>query len=480
VKREEALVEKARREKARRKLLAFVRYTFPAYLPAPHLHRLAERLEAVERGKCLRLMVFMPPRHGKSELTSVRFPAWYLGRNPDKPVILASYAASLAESKSRECRAVVEGPAYERLFGKLSCVDEPVHLGEARAVKSWRIEGHRGGLLAVGVGGGITGQSAKLILIDDPVKNRAEANSLTVREGIWGWYTSSARTRAEADTAIVLIMTRWHEDDLAGRLLQAAKLDPEADQWEVLHLPAIGDDGAALWPERFSIDELRRIEASIGDWEFEALYQGNPRPPKGALFERQWFSTIVDEAPPELRWVRFWDIAATVEETGDPTAGGLVSGLDPDGVMYIGDMVWERKEWPDVYDLIKQAALLDGPGVTVGVESVMLQKGMIQELMRDPKLIGHTIVGVPVDRDKKQRASPWAQRAKMRKVALVKGPWVGPFLNEICAFPFGANDDRVDAVSGAVQMLATSGVGFADVPQAETERSRWAVGGGKG
>jgi len=353
-------------------------------------------------------------------------------------------------------------------------VDEPVHLGEARAVKSWRIEGHRGGLLAVGVGGGITGQSAKLILIDDPVKNRAEANSLTVREGIWGWYTSSARTRAEADTAIVLIMTRWHEDDLAGRLLRQAELDPTADQWEVLHLPALDGEGRALWPERFPVAELQRIKASIGSWDFEALYQGRPRPLEGAIFKREWFK-VVDRAPEGLRWVRFWDLAVSVKATADYTCGARVA-LAGDGTLYVADVIRGRWEWPEARRIIVQAAVADGGG-EIGLEKVAFQLAAVQELRREAALVHCAIREVEPDKDKLARALPWAARAEAGKVALVAGSWAGAFLTEVCDFPFGEHDDQVDAVSGAVQMLATSGVGFADVPQAPDEKSRWAIGG---
>jgi predicted phage terminase large subunit-like protein len=447
-----ALWEKARREKARRSLLEFVSYTFPAYVRAAHLDKLAGKLEAIERGEIDRLMVFMPPRHGKTELAGIRFPAWYLGRHPDDPVIFASYAASLAHSKSRECRNLIESQAYQNVFGRFSCVDEPVELAEdERAVQAWRIAGHRGGMIAAGVGGGMTGYGAKLLIVDDPHKNRQEANSQTMREQVWGWYTSTARTRPEPGAAIVLIQTRWHPDDLAGRLLKLAETDPKADRWEVLHLPALSEDGQALWPERFPVEELEKTRATIGSWEFEALYQGRPRPLEGALFKREWFR-VADRAPEGLTWVRFWDLAVSVKETADFTVGGRAA-LAEDGTLYIADVVRGRWEWPAAKKIIIQTALADGPG-EVGIEKVAFQLAAVQELRQEPALLAHTIREVEPDRDKVARALPWAARAEAGKVVLVIGDWIGDFLAEVCDFPLGEHDDQVDAVSGGVQMLA--------------------------
>jgi len=452
----EAAREKARREIGRRRLLDFTIYTFPSYQCATHLRLLAEKLEAVERREISRLMVFMPPRHGKTELAGVRFPAWWLGRHPEDPIIFASYGATLAQGKSRECRDLVESQRYQNIFGRFSCVDEPVDVAqEQRAVAGWRIEGHRGGMLATGVGGAATGYGAKLLIIDDAHKNRQEANSAAMREAIWGWYISTARTRLEPGAVIVLIQTRWHQDDLAGRLLRQMETDPRADQWQVLHLPAISEEGQALWPERYPLEELEKIKATIGSWEFAALYQGHPRPLEGALFRREWFR-IVDHLPAGIRLVRFWDLAATTKTTSDYTAGALV-GLGEDGTLYIGDVTKGRWEWPDARRNIRLMALADGPAVVIGIEEAMLQVAMTQELRREPQLATHTMRGVRVETDKVVRANAWAARAEAGKVALVAGPWIGNFLSEVCDFPMAEHDDQVDAVSGGVAMLARLG-----------------------
>lgn len=419
----------------------------------PHLQLLNRRLLDVAAGRVNRLMVMMPPRHGKSELSSHYFPAWFAGRFPDKRVILTSYEADFAASWGRKARDTLEeyGP---QVFGVN--VDPT-----SSAANRWNILGRRGGMTTAGVGGPITGRGADLFIIDDPVKNAEEAHSPTIRERHWQWYQAVARTRIEPGGAIVLIMTRWHEDDLAGRLLRQMEDDPEADQWEVLRLPAIAEEadplgrepGQALWPDRYNEQDLAAIRASVGEYTWEALYQQRPAPPGGSVFKREWFRQIVDQAPEGLRWVRFWDLATSTAKTADWTVGALV-GTDREGRIYIADIVRRRSEWPDTRKLIVATAQQDGRTVRVGVEKVAFQLAAWQDLMREPELLGHAVEAVPVDKDKELRARPWAARAEAGKVILVRGPWLGKFLAEVETFPHGEHDDQVDAVSGAVQMLA--------------------------
>ena len=211
----EAARELLARRIARRHLLPFTKYTYPRYQPELFHRFLADALNDVVEGNCNRLMVLAPPQHGKSELVSVRLPAYWFGRRPDDPVILTSYAASLAHSKSRQAREVVESPSFKALFPNVTTSRT------SRAVDNWTLADHRGELVAAGVGGPITGHGALLGIIDDPFENYAQAESATVRENVWQWYRSTLRTRVWEDGAIVLVLTRWHEDDLAGRLLKA-------------------------------------------------------------------------------------------------------------------------------------------------------------------------------------------------------------------------------------------------------------------
>lgn len=436
--------------------LGLARLANPNWWQTPrHLRLLNRKLLDVAAGRIKRIMVMLPPRHGKSETCSHYFASWYLGTFPDKRVILASYEADFAASWGRKARDTLEeyGP---QVFGV--SVDPT-----SSAANRWNIFGRRGGMTTAGVGGPITGRGADLFIIDDPVKNAEEANSPTVREKHWQWYQAVARTRIEPGGAIILIMTRWHEDDLAGRLLRQMEEDPKADRWDVLRLPAIADEndplgrlpGKALWPERYDEEDLAGIRASVGGYTWEALYQQRPAPPGGAVFKREWFSKVLGQAPDGLRWVRFWDLATSTASAADWTVGAKV-GADRDGNLYIADIVRQRMEWPDTRRLIVATAKQDGPDVTVGVEKVAFQLAAWQDLMREPELMGYTVKAVGVDKSKELRAQPWAARAEAGKVYLVRGSWIGEFLSELETFPHGRHDDQVDAVSGAVGLLSQS------------------------
>ncbi|MFT8720610.1 terminase large subunit domain-containing protein, partial [Acetobacter sp.] len=283
---EKARSELKRRSAGRSGLLGFTQYTMSDYMVGPQHRLLCDRLDAVERGEIKRLMVFMPPRHGKSELTSKRFPAWFLGRNPTKQIITASYGATLAQGFGRDVRNIVASPEFGLLFPGVGVASD------SAARDNWHT--NKGGVYtAMGVGGGLTGKGAHVALIDDPVKDRQDAESPIIREAAWDWYRSVLRTRLMPNGAIVLVLTRWHPDDLAGRLL-AEMENGTGEEWEVLSLPAIcvSDHdalhrgiGEALWPKVFPVAELKNIEKSIGPREWSALYQQNPTPGEGTLFK---------------------------------------------------------------------------------------------------------------------------------------------------------------------------------------------------
>ena len=413
-----------------------------------------------------------------TELTSIRFPAWVLGNYPDARVIETSYSADLALYNSASVRNVVAGSAFHGLFPNVK-VDFA-----SRSAEQWRIAGRRGGIRAAGVGGGITGFGANIFIIDDPFKDRQEADSQATRAKVWGWYTSTAYTRLEGDDGVmIVVMTRWHEDDLMGRLLAAEGSDPKADKWFRVHLKALAEpadpndphdtpdplgraDGEPLWPGKFSTEALLRIKANVED-DWDALYQGRPLPPDGVMFQRSFFPTdkILDPlnpadaarlADPGIRWVRFWDLATSIRKEGDYTVGAKV-GVDRSGNLFIAEIKRLKKEWPDAREIIIETALADGSTVTMGVEKVAFQTAAVQELMNSNVLLNITIHGIRPKGDKKDRAAPWASRAKAGKVYLVKGDWNAEFLSEICSFPHGKKDDQVDGVSGCVDMLVLIG-----------------------
>ncbi len=281
-------------EKARRRFRSYCEFMDPQFECPPHIELLCNALEEVERGEVDRLLITMPPRHGKSDTSSRKFPAWFLGRNPDLSVIMSSYGYTLTKGFSRDVRDAIESRWYRLVFDITTRDD-------ARMVNDFDIDGHRGGLLAQGVGGAVTGHGANLFLIDDPIKNQKEADSITYRDMIWNWYRSVALTRLEPGARIVLILTRWHRDDLAGRILAEEK------GWKVINLPALAVEpregvppdplgrkpGEALWPKRYSAEELRKKapggSKSVGSRVWEALFQGNPQDAESQKFKRAWF-----------------------------------------------------------------------------------------------------------------------------------------------------------------------------------------------
>lgn len=420
---------------------------------AGQVHRfLAGQLERVERGELDRLMLFCPPRTGKTELL-IHFVAWCLGRHPDWSLLYTSYGADLAWEKSGEARHVVTGEPYAAVWPQVRL--DPA----SRSVQRWRIAAHRGGLQAQGVGGPLTGKGGRLIVIDDPVKNRQEADSPTFREATWRWYTSTLRTRLEPDGRMILVMTRWHEDDLAGRLLRQAADDPLADQWTVVSLPALAEaadplgrpPGAALDPERYDTAALAQIRASIGSRDWAALYEQQPLPAGGAMFRQEWFK-IVPAAPVQAERVRYWDKGGG--GVGSDYTVGVRLARTTAGLFYVEDVV--RGQWSALgrNNVMRQTAESDGPGVAIYVEQEGGSGGKESAETSIRDLAGYIIKAETPRGDKALRAMPYAAQLEAGNVSLVAGAWNQPYIDELLAFPAGRNDDQVDASSGAFNKLA--------------------------
>jgi hypothetical protein len=286
-------IELAKRELSRRHLLDFVKFRFTAYRENWHHRVLANALERVESGELKRLIVNIPPRHGKSELVSVNFPAWCMGRNKDRSIMAASYSAALATDFGRKVRNIMDLAEYRLLFDTRLAED-------AQAKGAWATNG-RGEYNALGVGGAATGKGAGILIIDDPVKNREEADSEVVSESIWDWYKSTARTRITPDGAIVIVMTRWRDDDLVGRILEEQKKEGGIP-WEVVTLPAIAEEdeefrkeGEALWADYYTLENLKSTRSDIGFYEFNSQYQQNPVSRETQIFKPEMFKYITME-----------------------------------------------------------------------------------------------------------------------------------------------------------------------------------------
>lgn len=481
---------------AERDLLAFCKYVDGKHpVDALHVQVLAHKLEEVAKyilsgGKegISRLMVFMPPRYWKSQTASRKFPAWLLGKNPDLRIILTSYNADLASKHSKAVRDLIQSEEYSQVFGQLSSTNEPVELDpESKASASWEIADRNGGMQAAGVGGGITGFGANLLLIDDPVKGRKEASSETISDDQYEWYKSTAYTRLEDHGAVIVIQTRWDVTDLSGRLLNAMVSDEDADQWDVVFMPAIAPDekeypktheefvenllggvylpmggdqlgrkaGEPLWPMKHNADALRIKKANMDDFEFEAQFQQMPKLAGGNFFEEDDFD-VVPRAPAGLQWYRYVDLALGKTEQSDFNASGAVA-LDDEGEEYIRDMIRER-DLHHFLGSIKAAMLSDEEHGTIwGIEDNAFQSLVVQQFLSDRSLAKISIIGIPRksgDGDKTQWAQPWRLRAKQKKVHLVRGAWNLSFKREATAFPKGKNDDQIDTVSGGNQMIA--------------------------
>jgi predicted phage terminase large subunit-like protein len=445
-------------------LTAFKRHLYKLYNHAPHLEALDSALEQVEeyvRSGGLsgngRLIVEMPPRHGKTLTVSRLFPIWFLGRNPDKRVMLVSYGATLAHKNSRTARNMVRTLTYQGVFPGVTLA------GDSQAVDTWEIADHEGGCDAMGITGGATGKGAHILIIDDPIKNRQEAESDVYRARVWDAYVNDLYTRLEPGGAIIVMMTRWHEDDLIGRLLRQGEDDDDhAEHWHRLRMPAIAEEndplgravGEALWPWRYPLSRLKRIARTVGEYVWNALFQQRPVPAEGGLFKRAKFNRIEHANPAEFECVvRFWDLAMSEKTSADFTVGVKMAKTKT-GRYVILDVARKQLEWDEVTRFMADVAARDGAGVRIGFEKKGYMSRAGKALAQDPRLGRHAIFGYPKETDKITNALPLAARVGEDLVDLVDSFFTDTFLDEMCSFPNGAHDDQVDAAAGAYDMLA--------------------------
>jgi predicted phage terminase large subunit-like protein len=462
-----------RRYLAQYSMAHFMSYTYNNYKAAWYHKTICSKLDDWVEGKIKRLMIFTPPRCGKSALASERLPAYILGRRPQSNIIFASYGQDLANRMSRKVRECMRSLKYLRVFPHTTIGGVKYRLyknqhNERFAVQEWETA-QGGGQRSVGIGAGTTGYGCNYGIIDDPHKDRAEAESETKRQTTIDWYNTVFYTRLAPQARILIIQTRWHEEDLCGTLLKKAEEDPFADKWEIISLPAILEEpaendydirklGQALWPEWFSAEYLKTVRANLGIYNWSALYQQRPLPAGGGKIKREWFK-IIDKAPEGLKWSRFYDLAVSTKSTADYTAS-IQGAMDIDGNIYLRNMLRGRWEWPDVYKMILHTSSLEKK-TFVGVESNGPQKGFVDQLLRDKILRGISLKGFSMSVDKLTRALPWIARAEAGKIYLVQGDWIHEFLNECQLFTGHGDkhDDQVDSVSGCYIMMSVAGVG---------------------
>lgn len=424
-------------------LIAFSTLTHPNYVPSWHHRQIGEAMKRVKEGTCKRLIITMPPRHGKTELASIRFAPWVFTTCDDLQIITASYAGEFSDELGAKARGVIESEIYQSLWPHAK-----LRRG-TRAVSRWNTM-NGCSYYGVGVGGPLTGKGAHILLIDDPHKNREEAESDIVRGKVWDWFRSTAYTRLEKDGAVIIIMTRWHEDDLVGRVLESG------EEWEVLSLPAIAEEdevhrvvGQALWPEKYDADTLQTIERTVGEREWNALYQQHPTSPKGILFKVENVP-IIEAEPADYDWVRAWDFAS-LDHDGDYTAGVRIGFKE--GRIVIGDMVRFQGTPDRVFDVTKATASRDSKKTRIGIPQDPGQAGKSHVQAMSKNLSGYRIVSTPESGSKTLRAEAFAAQVNVGNVSLVRGPWNSAYLEELRAFPNGRHDDQVDASSRAYAMF---------------------------
>lgn len=449
-------------------LLDFTLKTKPDYQVNWHHRLICEYLDRFVSGDIKRLLVFAPPRHGKSELVSRRLPAYILGKYPDDALIACSYGADLASRMNRDVQRIIDDDLYRKLFPATKLSRSNIRTVATtgtylRNTDIFEIVGHSGVYRSAGVGGGITGMGFNWGIIDDPIKNRKEANSFTTRNATWEWFVSTFYTRQEKDAAILITLTRYHIDDMAGRILKAAE-DLGGEEWTVLNIPAILEKepppydprqiGEPLWSEKYDLTKLKRIEKTIGPFEWSAQYQQNPVPAAGGIFKRAWFGTPLDVCPQIIRQVRYWDLAMSARTSADYTVG-VKMGEGLDGHWYIMDVVRDRIDWGDLTDFMARVILLDSGLVTQGIEKTAYMSRAIQELNRDPRFHDFKIFGYPVESDKVTRALPFSAKCASGLVHVLNRHWTQTYIEELCTFTGegDAHDDQVDASSGAYLML---------------------------
>lgn len=464
---DEARRELARRELARRHFENFVLYTMPDYKMGWVHKEICRILEQFLRDcidkKRPRLMITMPPRHGKSELVSRRFPSWVLGVCPDEQIIAASYANTLAKRMNRDAQRIIDSPLYKNVFPctalygkKAKNEDGSISL---RNSEMFEIVGKKGSYRSAGVGNGITGMGCGILIIDDPFKDRADASSQTIRDNVWDWYSSTAYTRLSPGGGVLVTNTRWHEDDLSGRLIESMKAG--GDQWTIINYPAIAEfdepnrkAGEALHPERYPLQELESIRRTMGSYEWNALYQQRPSAQEGTLIKRDWMRYYRQSDLPQSFDVviQSWDLACTDGKDSDFVAGGVWGKKGAD--IWLLDIVHER------------LSFIDTVGAIVRMSAKWPQSN---EKLVEYKANGFATVSVLKDKvpglipiipkgDKTSRISAQTFWFEAGNVHIPEPSWVpaaGRYVEELVSFGAGAaHDDLVDMTSQALERLS--------------------------
>ena len=434
---------------ARRHLLEFVRWSHPAYVAGWFHRELCAELEWFSRevaaGRSPRLLIAAPPRHGKSEIVSKQWPVWHLGRHPGHELVVSSYGQDLANDMSRDARSVRDAVLEEVAFGW-----GHLEAGTTDGVELWKTKGG-GSYKAVGAGGPLTGRGAHALVIDDPFKNSEEADSEVIRESRWNWYRSTAYTRLAPGGGVLVMATRWHHDDLSGRLLK--QLAAGEEPWRVVSFPAIAEEdetfrkaGEALHEARYPLGALEQIRRVIGSRAWHALYQQRPTPETGGLFHRAWLShrfTHDPQRPPKP----YDEMVISVDASFNAKQGSDFVSIHVWGrwgwlEYHVLDEVHGRMTFTETRQKLKDLAK-KWPRAVVLVEEKANGSALIDDLRTQiPTVVGFLPDPYGSKKARAQLATPKWESGMVKLPA--DAPWVSDYVEEHAAFPLGAHDDRVD------------------------------------
>lgn len=455
------IAKQAKVELARRSLKDFTLHTKKDYDMNWHHEALCDTLDRFLFGDIDRLMVFMPPRNGKSELVSRRFPAYIFGHRPDANIISASYGSDLASRMNRDVQRIIDSEEYRELFPNVSLNGSNIRsMAQGSYLRNsdiFEIVDHTGVYRSAGIRGAITGMGFDYGIIDDPFKDRQDAESKTMRENVWDWYISTFYTRAEKDAKILITLTRWHEDDLAGRLLRLAESDPEADQWHVISFPAIAEEpmheldprevGDPLWPAKFPMKRLQKIKSTIGTYEWSALHQQRPSPEGGTVFQREWWK-YYKVAPARFdEIIQSWDCTFKDLDSSDYVVGQVWGRLGAD--RYLIDQVRGKMGIKATMQSIRNVTAKHVTARAKLVEDKANGSAVIELLKKEiPGMIPVNPKGGKIVRA--QAVSPEVEAGNVYLPDPTVAPWINDFVEECNTFPNGLNDDQVDCMTQAL------------------------------
>lgn len=456
------LEKELHRREAAKRFSVFLDYSNPTYSRQWFHTLVAEKCQQLIQGTLgsSRLMLFMPPQHGKSEVVSRKFPAWALGINPLLKIVGTSYSADLVQGFSRSIQRTIDSPEYSEVFPNTFLNNQRIKNDDRRSwvrnVDMFETVGYGGFYKAVGVGGSLTGTPADLGIIDDPVKDALEAASPTYRQRVWEWYTDVFLTRLHNESKQILIMTRWHEDDLAGRLLKS-----EPEKWVVINIPAIREDmsnpedprpmGGALWEERHSLLRLREVEQR-SPRTFAALYQQRPIINGGNIVKRDWFKHIslaeFERMHRDEPIVFFIDTAYTDKTADDPT--GVIATCKIGNDLYVTHAQKVLMRFPDLLRFLPNYVREHGYTRRSSIRIEPKANG-ISVIDQMKETTGLNVTQTPSPKDSKEtRLNAASPTVECGRVILVDGAWGEAFMDEVCGFPSNPHDEYVDVLCYAI------------------------------